>query len=76
MAVSAQQIQQQRKKHKLPWMSQEMQEMVNSLDQKVNRRCTPRGRTMCLEVEEGRVSTPPKPDNIHEWAAELFDNDH
>ena len=63
-------------KHKLPWRSQEMQEMVNSLDRKVNRRRTPRGRTMCLEVEEGRVSTRPKPDNIPEWAAELFDNDH
>jgi len=30
---------------------------------------------MCLEVVEVRVSTHPKPDNIPEWAEELFDND-
>lgn len=62
-------------KHSLPWRSREMQEIADSLDRKVNRRRTPRGRTMCFEVVEGRVSTRPKPDNIPEWAAELFDND-
>ena len=30
---------------------------------------------MCLEVVEGRVSNRLKPDNIPEWAVELFDND-
>ena len=62
-------------KHKLQWRSQELQEIMKSLDRKVNRRRTPRGQTMCLEVVEGRVSNRPKPDNIPEWAVELFDND-
>ena len=56
--------------------SLEMEEMVCSLDRKVNRRYTARGKTMCLEVEVGRVSSQPKPDNIPNWAAELVDNDN
>ena len=63
-------------KHKLLWRSREMQNMIDSLDQKICRKRTPRGARMCLEVEEGiRASSRPKPDNIPEWAAELFDND-
>ncbi|XP_065887801.1 uncharacterized protein [Dysidea avara] len=63
-------------KHTLSWRSREMEEMVSSLDRKVSRRRTPRGKTMCLEVEVGRASTRPRPDNVPEWAAELFDNDN
>jgi len=31
---------------------------------------------MYLEEVKGRVLTQPKPDNIPEWAEELFDNDN
>ena len=53
-----------------------MEQMIKLLDGKINKQHTPRGRTICLEMEEGRVSTCPKPDNISEWAAELFDNNN
>ena len=53
-----------------------MQNMIDSQDGKIYKKRTPRGARVCLEVEEGiRPSSQPKPDNIPEWAVELFDND-
>ena len=47
--------------------------MMDSLDRKLQRKRTPRGKAMCLEVEIGGNSSRPKPDHFPEWATELFD---
>ena len=60
-------------RHKLPWRSNEFQRMMDSLDQKLERKRTPRGKSMCLKVEMGGDSTRPKPDNLPDWVTELFD---
>jgi len=49
--------------------------MMNSLDQKLTKRCTPKGQGMCLEVLEGRALTR-NLGTIPEWTKELCDNDN
>ena len=60
-------------RHNLTWRSREFQDILESLDRKIARRRTARGKAMCLEVEIGGDSTRQKPDGLPEWAAELFD---
>ena len=60
-------------RHTLTWRSREFQDILESLDRKIARRRTARGKAMCLDVEVGGNSTRPKPDCLPEWAAELFD---
>ena len=59
-------------KHKVSWRSQEMQLIIDSLDRKLDRRRDDRAKKMCHEVVMGSASTRPKPDNLPEWATELF----
>ena len=59
-------------KHRVPWRSQEMQLLVDSLDRKLDRRRDDRAKKMCHEVVMGSDSTRPKPDNLPEWATKLF----
>ena len=59
-------------RHKLPWRSQEMQKIIESLDRKLERRRTPRGKAMCLKVVDGKESARSPPENLPEWARELF----
>lgn len=60
-------------RHKITWRNRECQEMMDSLDRKLQRKRTSRGQAMCLKVEIGGNSTRPKPDSFPEWATELFD---
>jgi len=66
----------QRKKklirHRLPWRSQELQLIVESLDRKISRRRSDRAKSMCLEITSGTDSSRPIPDNSPQWAIELF----
>ena len=59
--------------HKLRWRNRECQEMMDSLDRKLERKRTPRGKAMTLHVEVDGDSARSKPDDFPEWAAELFD---
>ena len=59
-------------KHSLPWRSQEMQRVVESLDRKIDRRRNERAKRMCLDFDLGGISSRPKPDHLPEWATELF----
>jgi len=59
-------------KHKLPWRSQEMQRVIDSLDRKLDRCRDDRAKGMCLQTSVGGNSTRPKPDHLPEWATELF----
>lgn len=59
-------------RHKLPWRSQEMQRVMESLDRKIERRRSDRSKGMCLEVVIGEDSCRAKPENLPEWATELF----
>ena len=59
-------------RHKLPWRSQEMQCIIESLDRKLERRRSDRAKTMCLQVVMGDDSCRPRPENLPEWATELF----
>ena len=38
-------------KHKMSWRSREMQAANDSLDRKIDRRCSGRSKAMCLNVE-------------------------
>ena len=49
-----------------------MQAAIDSLDRKIDRRCSRRSKAMCLNVEVSGESTRPKPDGLPEWAYELF----
>ena len=49
-----------------------MQCVVDSLDRNIDRRRDARAKKMCLEVVMGADSTRPKPDEMSEWATELF----
>ena len=60
-------------RHNLTWRSREFQDILESLDRKIARRRTARGKAMCLEVEMGGDSARQKPDGLPDWAAELFD---
>ena len=59
-------------KHKLPWRSQEMQKVIESLDRKLDRRRDDRAKGMCLQTSIGGNSTREKLDHLPEWATELF----
>ena len=59
-------------KHKLPWRSQEMQHVIASLDRKLERRRSDQAKGMCLEVVMGEDSCRTRPENLPEWAGELF----
>ena len=59
-------------RYKLPWRSQEMQCVMESLDRKIECRQSNRSKGMCLEVVIGEDSCRAKPDNLPEWATELF----
>ena len=59
-------------KHKPPWRSREMQDVIDSLDRKMDRRRDARAKKMCLEVVMGADSNRPKPGGMPEWVVELF----
>ena len=59
-------------KHKVPWRSQELQRIIDSLDRKIDRRRGDRAKAMCLDFTIGGDSTRPIPENVPEWARELF----
>ena len=59
-------------RHKLPWRSAEFERVIASLDRKLDRRRSTRSKAMCLEIQDGRDSTRPKPDDLPEWASNLF----
>lgn len=51
-------------KHKLTWRSREFQQIVESLDRKIDRRRSSRSKRMCLEVEQGSDSLREPPEGI------------
>ena len=59
-------------RHTLSWRSNEMQQVVVSLDRKIDRRRSARSKAMCLEIVEGGASSRTQPDNAPDWAIELF----
>ena len=59
-------------KHKVPWRSQELQRIVDSLDRKLYRRRGDRAKAMCLDFTIGGDFTRLIPENVPEWARELF----
>ena len=58
-------------RHRLPWRSQELLKVIESLDRKVERRHSDR-KAMCLEVIVGSDSQRQVPNDAPEWAIELF----
>lgn len=59
-------------RHKIPWRSREFQQILESLDRKIDRQRSERSKAMCLSVEVGGDSGREKPDTLPEWATELF----
>jgi len=59
-------------RHKIPWRSREFQQILESLDRKIDRRRSARSKAMCLSIEIGGDSSREKPDTLPEWASELF----
>ena len=59
-------------RHRLPWRSQELQRVIESLDRKLERRRSDRAKAMCLEIIVGSDSQRGVPNNAPEWAIELF----
>lgn len=57
---------------KLPWRSQELQSIIESLDRKLERRRSDRAKAMCLEIKVEGTSERQAPPNAPEWAIELF----
>ena len=57
---------------KLPLRSVEFEQVIASLDQKLDHRRSVCSKAMCLKVQDGRDSTCPKPDDLPEWASNLF----
>ena len=61
-------------KHTAQWRSAEFQNYIDSLDRKVNRRRTERGKLMTVPIEDGEPSSRKAPDGCPEWACiTLFD---
>ena len=56
----------------LPWRFQELQKVVESLDRKLERRCSDRAKAMCLKITMGSDSQREIPNIVPEWAIELF----
>lgn len=50
----------------------EFERVIASLDRKLDCRRSARSKAMCLEVQDGRDSTRPKPDDLPEWTSNLF----
>ena len=59
-------------KHKIPWRSQEMQRVIDSLDRKLDCRRDERSKKMRLETSVGGESVREKPNHLPQWATELF----
>jgi len=59
-------------RHRLPWRSQELQKIIESLDRKLERRCSDHAKAMCLQITVGSDSQREVPDNAPEWVIELF----
>lgn len=59
-------------RRRLPWRSQELQKVIESLDRKLERRRSDRAKAMCLEITVGSDSQREVPNNAPEWAIELF----
>ena len=53
-------------KHKVPWRSQELQQIIDDVDGKLDRRHGDRAKAMCLDFTIGGDSTKPIPENVHE----------
>lgn len=70
-------VHQQRKKllkKKASWRSPEFQDYISSLDRKIERRRTERGKAMALEVTmSSSESSRSAPDGCPDWAKSLFD---
>lgn len=49
-----------------------MKRVIESLDRKLERRRSERAKGMCLEVIMGEDSSRSKPEDLPEWATELF----
>ena len=58
-------------RHKLPWRSREFEQVIESLDRKLDRRRDPKIKAMCLEVQVGEPSSREKPDDMPEWTVNL-----
>ena len=58
-------------RRKLPWRSQELQAVIESLDRKIERR-TDRAKAMCREIRVDGNSGRLAPHGAPEWAVELF----
>ena len=58
---------------KATWRSPEFQSYIESLDSKMERRRSERGRLMALKVEIGECSSHGAPDDCPEWACSIFD---
>ena len=60
-------------KHLQAWRSPEFQQYIESLDRKIDRRRTPRARSMVLKVEVGEPSSREAPLDCPDWAKTIFD---
>ena len=60
-------------KKRATWRSEEFQEYICSLDRKIERRRTERGKVMVLDSEYGEDSKRSAPDDCPEWARTIFD---
>lgn len=61
------------RKHMAVWRSDEFQEYISSLDRKIQRKRTERGKTMVLTTVLGENSLRSAPDDCPDWAKTLFD---
>lgn len=61
-------------KHTVGWRSTDLQEYIRSVDRKIARRRTERGKMMVLDTVVGeKTSTRPAPADCPEWAKTVFD---
>ena len=58
---------------KATWRSPEFQSYIESLDRKMERRRSERGRLMALKVEIGECFSHGAPDDCPEWVCSIFD---
>ena len=54
-------------KHRLAWRNVEFQKIIDSLDQKIDRRRSSHSKRMCLEVEQGGNSSREPHDGTPQW---------
>ena len=55
------------RRHTLPWKSQELLKVIESLDRKLEQRSSDRAKAMCLEVIVGSDSQRQVPNDAPEW---------